>query len=60
MSLRNNKAARLNRIMMFGTFFLGVIVVLLMLFFCCFFCFLLFVLILVIAIDFFASLFVPK
>lgn len=26
MSLRNNKAARLNRIMMFGTFFLGVIV----------------------------------
>ena len=26
MSLRNNKAARLNRVMMFGTFFLGIIV----------------------------------
>ena len=26
MSLRNNKAARLNRYMMFGTFFLGVLV----------------------------------
>lgn len=26
MSLRNNRATRLNRIMMFGTFFLGIIV----------------------------------
>ena len=26
MSLRNNKAARLNRYMMFGTFFLGILV----------------------------------
>lgn len=26
MSLRNNKATRLNRYMMFGTFFLGIIV----------------------------------